>query len=49
VLGLFALPLVTAWMGIAISLASRALWLRVSVAALLLLAPPAFLLAVWNT
>jgi hypothetical protein len=47
VLGLFALPLVTAWVGIALSLASHALWLRLSVAVLLLFVPPAFLFIAW--
>lgn len=43
VLGLFATPLLTTWVAIAIWLAHRPLWLRWSVAALLLLAPPLIL------
>jgi hypothetical protein len=48
VLGLFAVPLVTGWAAIAIGLSSRPLWVRLSVAALLLLLPPALLFGVWN-
>ena len=48
VLGLFAVPLVTGWVAIAISLAERPFWLRLSVAALLLLVPPALLFGLWN-
>jgi hypothetical protein len=43
VLGLFATPLFTTWVAIAIWLAHRPLWLRWTVAALLLLAPPLML------
>jgi hypothetical protein len=43
VLGLFATPLLTSWVAIAIWLARRPLWLRWSVAALLVLAPPLIL------
>jgi hypothetical protein len=43
VLGLFATPLLTTWVAIAIWLARRQLWLRWTVAALLLLAPPLIL------
>jgi hypothetical protein len=42
-LGLFATPLLTSWVAIAIWLARRPLWLRWSVAALLVLAPPLIL------
>ena len=48
VLGLFAVPLITGWVAIAISLASRALWLRIAVAVILLLVPPVLLLGLWN-
>ena len=48
VLGLFAVPLVTGWVAIAISLASRTLWLRIAVAVILLLVPPVLLLGLWN-
>ena len=43
VLGLFAVPLVTGWVAIALSLSARPAWLRLSVAALLLLVPPLIL------
>jgi hypothetical protein len=46
VLGLFALPLLTGWAAIALSLARRPLSLRLAVAALLLLAPPLILLGI---
>lgn len=48
VLGLFAVPLVTSWAAIAISLASRALWLRVAVAVIVLLVPPILLLGAFH-
>jgi hypothetical protein len=48
VLGLFATPLLTTWVAIAIWLASRSLWLRWTVAALLLLAPPLILFGMLN-
>ena len=48
VLGLFATPLLTSWVAVAIWLASRPLWLRLTVAALLLLAPPLILFGVLN-
>jgi len=48
VLSLFAVPLVTGWVAIAISLAERPIRLRLGVAALLLLLPPLILLGVWN-
>jgi hypothetical protein len=48
VLSLFAVPLLTGWVAIAISLTERPLGLRLCVAALLLLAPPAFLVAIWH-
>jgi hypothetical protein len=48
VLGLFATPLLTTWVAIAIWLGSRPLWLRWSVAALLLLAPPLILFGALN-
>jgi hypothetical protein len=48
VLGLFATPLLTSWVAIAIWLASRSLWLKLSVGALLLLAPPLILFGVVN-
>jgi len=48
VLSVFAVPLVTGWVAIGISLADRSLSLRVRVAALLLLVPPLILLGVWN-
>jgi hypothetical protein len=48
VLALFAIPLLTVWAAIALSLSSRAPWLRLSVAALLLLAPPALLFGAFN-
>ena len=48
VLGLFAVPLVTGWVAVAISLAGRPFWLRLSVAALLLLVPPAVLFGAFN-
>jgi hypothetical protein len=44
VLSLFAVPLLTGWAAIAMSLWSRPLPVRLSVAALLLLLPPAILL-----
>ncbi len=43
VLGLFATPLLTTWVAIAIWLASRPRWAQATVAALLLLAPPLIL------
>ena len=48
VLSLFVVPLVTGWVAIAISLAGRPVWLRLGVAAVLLLVPPLVLLGVWN-
>jgi len=48
VLGLFALPLLTAVAAIALSLTGRPLWLRWTVAALLVLVPPVILLGVWH-
>ena len=48
VLSLFAVPLVTGWVAIALSLSARPAWLRLSVAALLLLVPPLVLFGVWN-
>jgi hypothetical protein len=48
VLGLFAVPLVTGWVAIAITLADRPLGLRLSVAGLLLLVPPAVLFGAFN-
>ena len=48
VLGLFATPLLTTWVAIAIWLAKRPRWLQLSTAALLLLAPPLILLGVLN-
>jgi hypothetical protein len=48
VLGLFATPLLTTWVAIAIWLASRPLWLRWTVAALLLLVPPLILFGALN-
>lgn len=48
VLGLFALPLLTAWSAIALSLSDRPVGLRLAVAALLLLAPPLILMGVWH-
>jgi len=48
VLGLFATPLLTTWVAIAIWLASRPLWLRWMVAALLLLSPPLILAGFLN-
>jgi len=48
VLGLFATPLLTSWVAIAIWLASRSLRLKLSVGALLLLAPPLILFGVLN-
>jgi hypothetical protein len=48
VLGVFAVPLVTGWVAIAISMAGRPLWVCSSVAALLLLVPPLILLGIWN-
>jgi hypothetical protein len=48
VLSLFAVPLVTGWVAIAISLAGRPSRLRLSVAVLLLLVPPVLLFAIWN-
>jgi hypothetical protein len=48
VLGLFATPLLTTWVAIAIWLASRPLWLRWTVAGLLLLGPPLILFGVLN-
>jgi hypothetical protein len=47
VLSVFAVPLVTGWVAIAISLAERPLWVRGAVAALLILVPPALLLLIW--
>jgi hypothetical protein len=47
-LSLFAVPLVTTWGAIAISLASRAPWLRIAVAAILLLVPPILLFGAFN-
>jgi hypothetical protein len=48
VLGLFATPLLTTWVAIAIWLAHRPPWLKLSVAALLLLAPPLILFGFIN-
>ena len=48
VLSLFAVPLVTGWVAIAICLAGRPVWLRLGVAALLLLLPPLVLFVTWN-
>ncbi|MBO0749391.1 MAG: hypothetical protein J2O44_03035 [Porphyrobacter sp.] len=48
VLALFAAPLVTAWAAIGISLASRPVWLRTAVAALVLLVPPVLLFGAFN-
>ena len=48
VLGLFATPLLTTWVAIAIWLASRPVWLKLTVAALLLLAPPMILFGAYN-
>jgi len=48
VLGLFATPLLTTWVAIAIWLVSRPLWLRWTVAALLVLAPPLILFGFLN-
>jgi hypothetical protein len=48
VLGLFAVPLVTGWAAIAICVAGRSFRLRLGVAVLLLLVPPALLLGLWN-
>jgi len=48
VLGVFAVPLVTGWIAITISLADYPLRVRWFVAALLLLVPPFVLLGVWN-
>jgi hypothetical protein len=48
VLALFALPLVTSWAAIAISLASRPLRLRLAAAAILLVVPPVLLLGLAN-
>lgn len=48
VLGLFALPLLTAVAAIALSLTGRPRWLQWAVAALLLLVPPVVLLSVWR-
>jgi hypothetical protein len=43
VLGLFATPLLTTWVAIAIWLAAQPRWAQLTVAALLLLAPPLIL------
>ena len=48
VLALFALPLVTALLAIALTLSARPLWLRLSTAALLVLAPPAILFGAFH-
>lgn len=48
VLGLFAVPLFTTWVAIAIWLAKRPLSLRLAVAALLVLAPPLILFGALN-
>ena len=48
VLSVFAVPLVTGWVAIAISMAGRPLCVRWSVAVLLLLVPPLILFAIWN-
>ena len=48
VLGLFATPLLTTWVAIAIWLVSRPRWLRWTVAALLVLAPPLILFGFLN-
>jgi hypothetical protein len=48
VLSVFAVPLVTVWVAIAISLADRRLWVRWAVAALLLLVPPLLLFGALN-
>ena len=48
VLSLFAVPLVTAWAAIALSLSSKPAGMRLAVAALLLLAPPVLLFGVFN-
>jgi len=48
VLGLFASPLFTTWVAIAIWLARRQLWLKLSVGALLVLAPPLILFGALN-
>jgi hypothetical protein len=48
VLSLFAVPLVTAWAAIALSLSAKPVGIRLAVAALLLLAPPLLLLATSN-
>ena len=48
VLGLFATPLLTTWVAIAIWLAHRPVWLRWAVAALLLLAPSLILFGALN-
>jgi hypothetical protein len=48
VLSLFAVPLLTGWVAIAIGLWSRPPWVRWSAAVLLLLVPPLVLLGVWN-
>lgn len=48
VLGLFAAPLLTSWVAIAIWMVSRPTWVRWSVAALLLLAPPLILVGLLN-
>ena len=44
----FAVPLVTVWWAIALTLSARQLWLRLGVAALLLLVPPIILFGVLN-
>jgi hypothetical protein len=46
VLGVFATPLLTSWVAIAIWLARRPLWLRWSVATLLVLGPPLILMGI---
>jgi hypothetical protein len=48
VLGLFAVPLLTVWAAIALSLWTRPVRLRWSAAALLLLLPPLLLAGFWN-
>jgi hypothetical protein len=48
VLLLFAVPLLTGWAAIAISLSGRPMGLRLGVAALLLLVPPLVLVGVWH-
>jgi hypothetical protein len=48
VLSLFAVPLLTGWGAIALSLSGRPPRLRWAVAALLLLGPPLILAGLWN-